>query len=243
MSSSTQQRVARGLGEDRRRRDRRHVAVALDDRVHAGTTASGTGCRRRAPRSGAPPSASTARRIASIVACRMLSVSISSTSATRSPTRSRARGSGSRAPRAARGAAPSSRARPRMRPPGSRITAAATHGPGERSATRLVDAGDQHATPRLARQLLRHRVGRQRAGVRAAARARSRRTAPRARRRVTVSSNRLSAACARFARRRFAPAGTRARRSVRRARWAVRHRAAAACAARATPSIATRGRR
>ena len=79
------ERVARGLGEDRRRADRRHRGIAPDHRLEQAleseTIRAGTAIaidEHLLRRHGRP---NKARRIASMVACRILMLSISSASA------------------------------------------------------------------------------------------------------------------------------------------------------------------
>ena len=138
-SSSTQHRVARGLGEDRRRRDRRHVAVALDDRADARSASTGQRLPSTSASSGATASPSQARRIASSVAWRMLSASISATSAS-AIAHASARSRITTASSSRRGADSSLESRsPAIGRAGSRITAAATTGPasGPRPASSI----------------------------------------------------------------------------------------------------------
>ena len=187
-----QQRVARGLGEDRRRRDRRDVAVALDDRARRRRRAPGQRLPSTSASPGATASPSTARRIASSVACRMLSASISATSASRDRPRERARADldGERA-RAAAPSAPSNRAGRRSAAPdrGSpprrrRVRRAArapprrcrrsAHGPRPRCAV------VSEATPRRRAARRATASAASAAGVRRQRRRRIRRTAPRA---------------------------------------------------------------
>ena len=80
---SWQQPVAMHLGEDRRGRDRLHLGVAVDDRLGRHRAARGSWLPSTSTLRGVRRRPSTARRIASSVACRMLRRSISSTLASR----------------------------------------------------------------------------------------------------------------------------------------------------------------
>jgi hypothetical protein len=81
------ERVTRGLGENRSRADRRHGGVTLDDgfekALEPETVRAGTAIAVDETCCGGTARPNKARRMASMVACRILMLSISSASPTR----------------------------------------------------------------------------------------------------------------------------------------------------------------
>ena len=151
-------RIAIGLGEDRGGADRRHAAspaMIASQRAAARQIrqCTGSGCRRSGCASAHTGSASSARRIASSVACRILRQSISSRSAQPTAQRERA---------LADAAAPGARARPGVsclesRRPRMRPLRIQDHRRGhdracQRPAAGLINAGDQRAQVACARR-------------------------------------------------------------------------------------------